>query len=477
MHKMNRKSNFQTYQNMKTKKILFVAGTICFVVLLAMAVVAQDYIFELLSGGGGCVMAAAAFAGAPEEQTVQGVVGTVKDESKTDGFVRQEVNKPTFSQKLAKIFPSRFPMDTILREIGTGSTKSDIYKYPSVVARGVQAKVKEANTAATAPEVATIKMVSVHALSLNGNLLVPNYTATGPDAAATKVSSGVSPLPLVLHIVEIDRSAKTIKVYPVNASGVPAFEADTTFYRMGSAMDQEAARSSDPTVMPTYDTNYVQTNMCTISQLFAQEVQEKETEWGMADMKEMALFDFRYQNEMNALFGVKRELVDPISQKPKYMMDGIIRKVGNTLVRDADQSVEKFLIHAIAKTFDANNGSDTRVMFYGSEFGIGLSESATFQKQLEAGKTVVKFGITWNEVETNSGRLLCKMHTGLALAGYGSAGLILDVANVRKVEQLALQTKDLDLDTAGERRSKDTRVLEAFTMEVTNPDTHTLMFL
>ena len=69
------------------------------------------------------------------------------------------------------------------------------------------------------------------------------------------------------------------------------------------------------------------------------------------------------------------------------------------------------------------------------------------------------------------------MHTGLALAGYGSAGLILDVANVRKVEQLALQTKDLDLDTAGERRSKDTRVLEAFTMEVTNPDTHTLMFL
>ena len=41
---------------MKTKKILFVAGTICFVVLLAMAVVAQDYIFELLSGGGGCVL-------------------------------------------------------------------------------------------------------------------------------------------------------------------------------------------------------------------------------------------------------------------------------------------------------------------------------------------------------------------------------------------------------------------------------------
>ena len=460
---------------MKTKKILFVAGTICFVVLLAMAVVAQDYIFELLSGGGGCVMAA--FAGAPEEQTVQGVVGTVRPESKTDGFVRQEVNKPTFSQKLAKIFPSRFPMDTILREIGTGSTKSDIYKYPSVVARGVQAKVKTANTAVTAPDVATISMVSVHNLSLNGNLLVPTYTATGPDAAATKISSGVSPLPLVLHIVEIDRSAKTIKVYPLNASGVPAFEADTTFYRMGSAMDQEAARSSDPTVTPTYDYNYVQTNMCTISQLFAQEVQEKETEWGMADMKEMALFDFRYQNEMNALFGVKRELVDPISQKPKYMMDGIIRKVGNTLVREADQSVEKFLIHSVAKTFDANNGSDTRVMFYGSEFGIGLSESATFQKQLEAGKTKVKFGITWNEVETNSGRLLCKMHTGLALAGYGSAGLILDVANVRKVEQLALQTKDLDLDTAGERRSKDTRVLESFTMEVTNPDTHTLMFL
>lgn len=460
---------------MKTKKILFVAGIACLVVLLAVAVAAQDYILELLSGGGGCMMAV--FAGAPVEQTVQGAVGPTTEASKTDAFVTQEVNKPTFSKKLAKIFPSRFPLDTILREIGAGHTDSDVYKYPSVVARGMQAKVREANTAAQAPALATIKVVSAHALSLNGNLLVPTYTATGSDAAAVKVASGVSPLPLVLHIVAIDYAENTIKVYPINASGVPAFDADTTLYRMGGAMDQEAARSSDPTVMPTYDENYVQTNMCTISQLFAQEVQEKNTEWGMADMREMALYDFRYQNEMNALFGVKRQLVDPVSQKRKYMMDGIIRKVGNTLTRAADQSVEKFLIHAVAKTFDANNGSDTRIMFYGSEFGIGLSESATFQKQLEAGKTVVKFGISWNEVETNSGRLLCKMHTGLAHAGYGAAALILDVTNVRKVEQLALQTKDLDLDTAGERRSKDTRVLEAFTTEVTNPDTHTLMFL
>lgn len=460
---------------MKTRKIIFVAGLVCFAVLLAAAFAAQDYLLDLCFGGGGCMLAA--FAGAPVDQTVQGAVAPTTDQSTTDNFVTQQVNKPSFGKKLAKIFPSRFPMDTILREIGAGSTRSDIYRYPSVVARGMQARIKEATTAVTAPSLATIKLVSAHMLSLNGNLLVPNFTATGPDAAAVKVAASVSPLPLVLHIVAIDYAENTVKVYPINASGVPAMEADTTLYRMGGAMDQEVARSSDPTVMPSYDENYVQTNMCTISQLFAQEVQEKETEWGMADMKEMALYDFRYQNEMNALFGAKRELVDPVSQKRKYMMDGVIRKVGNVLSRDNGMSVEKFLIHAVAKTFDANNGSDTRVMFYGSEFGIGLSESATFQKQLEAGKTVVKFGITWNEVETNSGRLLCKMHSGFAHAGYGAASIILDVANVRKVEQTPLQTKELDLDTAGERRSKDTRVLEAFTMEVTNPDTHTLMFL
>lgn len=460
---------------MKTKKILFVAGIICFVALLAMAVVAQDLVLSAFSGGGAVMMAA--FAGAPVDQTVQGTVAPTTDASQTDAFKTQEVNKPTFGKKLAKIFPSRFPMDTILREIGAGTTKSDIYKYPSVVARGTFATVKEANTEASAPSVATIKLTSAHMLSLNGNLLVPNYTATGPDAEPSKLGSGVSPLPLVLHIVSIDYAENSVKVYPINASKVPAFDVDTVFYRMGGAMDQEVARSSDPTVMPTYDENYVQTNMCTISQLFAQEIQEKETEWGMADMKEMALYDFRYQNEMNALFGAKRELVDPVSQKRKYMMDGIIRKVGNTLSRESEQSVEKFLIHSVAKTFDGNNGSDTRVMFYGSDFGIGLSESATFQKQLEAGKTTVKFGITWNEVETNSGRLLCKMHSGFACAGYGSAAIILDVTNVRRVEQIPLTTKDLDLDTAGERRSKDTRVLEAFTMEVTNPNTHSLLFL
>lgn len=459
---------------MKTKKIIFIAGLLCSVVLLAVTVVAQDYFFELLSGTG---LTMAAFVGATVDQTATGPVSPTLPGSETGAFKTPEVNKPTFGQKLSQVFPARFAMDTILREIEKGETKSDVYKYPSVVSRAMQAKVKTASTEVAAPGIATIALVSTHMLSLNGNLLVPSYTAISSADAPVKMSSGVSAMPLVLHIVEIDRPANTVKVYPVNASKVPALTTDTVLYRMGTAMDQEAAMSSDPSVLPTYDENYCQTNMCTISELFFQQIQEKNTPWGMAEMKEMALYDFRYQNEMNVLFGAKAQLVDPVSQKQKYLMDGIIRKVGNTLRRESSQDVEKFLINSVAKTFDGNNGSDSRIMFYGSDFGVGLSEAATFQKQLEAAKTTVVFGITWSEVVTNSGRLLCKMHNGFSHAGYGSAAMIIDPANVRKVEQVPLQTKNLDLDTSGQRRSKDVRVTETFTVEVTNKDTHSLLFL
>lgn len=460
---------------MKNKKIISSLGLIGLVLLLGVAVFAQDFIFELLFAGGGVSMAV--FAGAPADQTVQGTVTSTLPGSETGNFKKPEIDKPSFGKKLTKVFPAKFMMDTITREMDSGTCDSDVYKYPSVISRAMQATVKTASTPAAAPAVATIELVSAHMLSLNGNLLVPSYTAIGPTVEATKMSAGVSSLPLVLHIVAIDYAANTIRVYPVNASKVPALEVSAKLYRMGVAMDQLAAMSSDPSVLPTYDENYCQTNMCTISEGFFQKIQEKETPWGMAEMKEMSLYDFRYQNEMNLLFGAAAQIVDPVSQQRKYMMDGLVRKVGDTVQRPPDMPVEKFVLNATAKVFDGNNGSDTRLMFYGSDFGLALSESATFQKQLEAGKTEVVLGITWNVVETNNGRLLCKKHDIFAHAGYGGAATIVDPANIRKVVQVPLHSTKLDLEKAGKQRSEDVRIDETFTLEVTNKDTHGLLFV
>lgn len=459
---------------MKNKRIISLLGFAGLLILAFVAVLVQDMLMEALFTNVG-ILSATAFAGAPASETIEGTVGTQKPGAETDKPAPQDVNKPSFSKKLCKIFPSKFMLDTITRELPEGSCDSDEYRYPSVVSRGTQATIKTAVTAVTAPEVATIVLDSVHMLSPDGNLLVPNYAATSPDEAAVEVSNGVSSSPLVLHIVKIERETNTIKVFPVNASGVPALPASTKLYRMGTAKDQMAAMSTDPTSMPTFDSNFCQINMCTISEGFFQKLQEKETEWGMADMQEMALYDFRYQNEMNLLFGAKRALLDPISGKYKYMMDGFVRKVGHTITNPNTALNEKFINNAVAEIFDGNNGSEARLMFYGSDFGVKMADGAVFQKQLDAGNTEIKFGITWNVIETNFGKLLCKKHDAFSLCGYGSAAMIIDPANFRKIVQKPLGVFDLDLERSGQQRSQDKRIDESFTLEVTNKETHGLI--
>ena len=430
---------------------------------------------EVISSGA-AVLCAAPLA-ATAEVTHQGVAKSVGDDSGMDDFNVPQVNKPTVSQTITKVMPSLYPLDTMLRELRTGTTKSDIYEYFSVVARGTFAKVKTAVTETSAPAITTIALDSAHMLSLDGNLIVPSYEATNAGAKATKVSAGVAKRPLVLHIVGVNYAGPSIEVIALNASAVPALAVGTTLYRAGTAKDQLAAMSDDPQILPIKDRNYCQINMCTISQSKLQSLQEKEVTFGMAELQEQAIMDFRYQNEVSALFGYGREIIDPKTNKAKYTMDGFVQKVSKFLDKGTASSITKEVINGwMADIFDCNNGSDTRIMLYGADFATAMANSAAFEKQLEAGKTEIKFGLKWKAIETNHGTLLCRMHTGLGMNGYGSAAMVIDPANIRRVEQIPLTEEQLDLDKSGRRRTDDVRLMESFTLEVTNPDTHAVLF-
>lgn len=466
---------------MKNNKRILLYGLLVAAVAVAVGMVFDqilpDFILGLLGNESGMTMAFA-FVGAAAADTAQGTVKPTLDGSTTDNPRKPEIDKPSFSKTLTKIFPSKFPLDTITREMPKGKTESDEYKYASVVARAIGCVVKATVTETAAPALTTIQLNSAHMLSVDSNLMVANYNATGPDAKASVVSGelAIAPSPLILHVVAIDRAASTISVFPINASHVPALTAGQFLSRVGVAKDQVTAISDDPISLPTFDSNYCQINMATISEAYFQKLQEKEVEFGMADMQESALFDFRMQSEMAMLFGAKRFFRDPKTGKDKYMMDGFVRKVGHTIDNKGAGVTEKYLNNALAQIFDGNNGSEARIMFYGSDFGLSLAENATFQKQLEAGKTKVKFGITWNEIETNQGVILAKKHDAFQMVGYGKAAMVIDPANFRRIEQKPLTVYDLDLEKSGISRTKDRRIDESFTLEVTNPETHGLIF-
>lgn len=439
--------------------------------------VAGFFIAPFLAAAGTGAALAAPFAGAPAEQTIQGTAETTLPGSVTDGFKHPEMNKPSISQKLTKIRPSATPLDTILRELDSAVSHSNEYKYYSVQGRGIAQKVAVATTAGVDGEVVTITLESAHIFSLDGNILVPSFSASSPQQPATPVTSGVSYSPLILHIVNIDRAAKKITVFPVNASAVPAIPANTLMFRMGTAKHELAAISEDPSSQPTSDSNYCQIHMTTVSEGIYQAMQEKEVRHGLLDIKEEALFDFRMTNEVDGLFGYKREIIDPVSQKAKYMSDGMIRKITKHLDKGSASAVtDDVLIGWCADIFAGNNGSEERIMFYGSGFGVDVATAATIQKQLEAKNTEVKFGLTFNRIETVHGVLLMKLHNVFEQYGYSDAAMVIDPANIQRAIQKPLEATTLELDKTGKSRSKDVRIDESHTLAVMNPDTHAMLY-
>lgn len=415
--------------------------------------------------GGGAILADA-FAGAAE--TTQ---GTATEAAKPAH------NKSSVDSVLHKIMPSQFPMDEMLRKLSTAKTDSTKYEYFKVRARGVSALVAvDVEPSSSTPDIATITVSSAHIFSQDGNILVPSWEATGVGVPAKAAATGVSFSPLVLHICSVDRATNKIVVKALNASAVPAIKGNTVLFRMGTAKNELAAISEDPMSQPAKDYNFCQIHMTTVSEGVYQKLQEKEVQYGLAEFKEQALYDFRMTNEIDALFGVAREF-DDIEGRHKYTSDGLVRKItkkiekGNTV----PSVTEDILMGWAADIFDGNNGSDTRILYYGTEFGKAIANCRTIYKSLEAGKTEVKFGLTFNRIETNFGTLLLKYHSLLNRYGYGSAAIVVDPANVYRCIQKPLEATELNLDKSGQKRSKDIRIDESHTLAVTNPETHAII--
>lgn len=219
---------------------------------------------------------------------------------------------------------------------------------------------------------------------------------------------------------------------------------------MASAKDQDAAISNDPHATPTKDYNFCQRNIMTVSENALQALQEKEIEYGMAEFKEQAFLDFRYQAETQTIFGPRtlvdgvadgENFIDPITQKRKLHMRGLLDfNIQNVTIprNDPDAAINSMM----EQMFSVNNGSEERIMLYGAGFATFLANSKLWTKQMDAKSTEVKFGIRWKTIESNFGVLRCIYHPALSLLGpYTDCAIIIDPANIRRVDQIKLHQR------------------------------------
>lgn len=425
-------------------------------------------------------------SGASAAETNLGTVNTHIVNAAHDKATIHEINKPTTSQKLAKIGWSNAPLDTFLRNIGKGKTNSDTYQFFSVTARGVACSTGSTGLSAASDFKEggfTLKMATgVHSLSLSGVLVVPKITVDGTVAKAIASGDKVALKPLMLHIAEINYSTGDVFLVPINAKTSTSTLANTTFYRAGIACDQDVAKTDDPQAMPVKDQNFCQRMLCTISENMYQALQDKEVEYGLNDFRDQAILDFRLQSEMAAIFGggavAKENFIDPKSYKRKLHMRGVLDFDIQHITKTSGEEIDKYLNRVMESMFAVNNGSSERLLIYGAGFATALANSDWWNKQLESNKTEVKWGVTWKMVESNFGSLRAIMDPALSLTGeYSDCALVIDPAHIRLVEQVPLQERKLDLVSAGIRNSKDIVLEESITLELTNPKAHGLLVL
>lgn len=472
---------------MKHRKIigrLVAVFAVAAIVAVAICLGWADQLVDLLTGGagaaGGTMMAAVGSAIASEAETNRGTVESSKvDEN--GNIVRQGANTPTVWDKITKVYPTKAVFDTLLRtkfKRAPVKTNSFKFEYWSVNSRGILTTVAQASTAGSEGDVVKLTLSEAFMLSLDNNLIVPSFTASGPDADAVAVTNGEPSLtPLVLHIVKFTPEDKQITVFPINAKSVPAIPAGTKLYRMGTAKEEKAAYTDDPTQQPYDAFNYAQIRMLTLSETIYQRMADKDAEWGMADMIDQALYDFRITNEADALFGARGEFLDPISRKVKHTMGGLTSVGGlNTIDVSGETKLTNAIVnHIAAETFFGNNGSDRRVLLMGKDAAQQMQLVESVSKQLAANNTEAVGGIKFKVFEALAGTFDMIYSPVLDLYGYQNKAIAIDLDNVYRVERKPLEEVNLNLDEAGISRSKDIRLDECWTLAVTNPRCHAII--
>jgi len=389
-----------------------------------------------------------------------------------------DLDKNYISKKVTEMRPSATPLDTIMRSITNGvDIKSFVSDYYAVDSRPIKDTVKTLYTKpADGTTTADINVNNIGAWSADDTVM--SYGVAGNDGGA-----------LVCFVISKNVGTSTIKVQPLNGplgTGanaanmiVPTHPLNTILVRMGNCKHELDAQTSPYAIIPVKDYNFMQIFMAQVEESTFQKIHDKEVDWSFTDYEAQNIYDMRQTMEFSFLFGVRSKFTDLVNAKERYATGGITRFITKGLeygTGGADRTItDATFVDWTKAIFTGNSGSETRVFFGGDALTANISKISTVQKQIEAKKTEVKWGIKFNQIETNFGVLLYKHHSLLDHAGWGEKGIVLDINQIEKHTMKPMATRKLNLKESGQR-NVDAVVLEETTGVITRyPDTHAII--
>jgi len=355
----------------------------------------------------------------------------------------------TVDQRITKMRPSATPLDQILRHATSKTTKTMEFGYYSVDIRGVKATTTAAYTAVTTVDGAELTVDNPGLFAVTDTLYVPSKTGF------TESYVGAPTTALILYVRAV--GATSITVQAVNGaeltSGndgmyVPSLASGTVMYRLGRAAAEGDVRTSPYSALPTKQKNYCQIFKCEIAESSIQAMSSKEIPWSPNDIEEQAVYEWRMGMEASFLFGAKRKVYDSLKKAWVYSTGGVVNSISKH-IDVAATITDAVLVDVTKQIFVGNSGSRRRILFAGSGLVAKLSNVGTVQKQLEAGNTVVVWGIEWKEIRTNFGTLLLLQHDLLDMYGWENKGIVLDPSCLDKWTFAGLERLEVDTKKSG----------------------------
>jgi hypothetical protein len=405
-----------------------------------------------------------------------------------------ELLQPDVSQKITEMFPSRIPLNHILRKLGTvphhGEHGSGAYKheYYSVDFRSITGEVATAYTVPQTPTQTAELTVSNARMFTKDDTVIPVFTSPTSAQLGYDYTTGaaVQKGNLQFVIVAINYGQNKITIQPTNglrataanssSATVPAIPANTPLIRLGTALSELDAQAAPYGDLPGKDFNYLQTFGAQFEVTPEQLAHFKEVGWDLSKIKSRTFREMTESQERSVLFGQRSLFTDAVDMDEKYTMGGLLYYVNNVFNYTKSSGFTKANYNAMMRQlFAKNSGDSTRYMFMGSGFAERLSNLEETFKVSEKPVPEVFFGIKFRGFVGNLGQIDTILHPALDMAGMADDAIILDFSNLNLVNWGGIEVTPLSLKESGQRNVVAHFIKEKLSLEVCYPETHMIV--
>ena len=395
------------------------------------------------------------------------VLTTAVSEQATPGLLRNAID-----ERIVKIRPMATPVDQLSRCAGARSCGSMKVDYYAVDVKAVSARLS-AEIADDEFETDTANnQVTIRVTTDANGIFSPTETVLFPDVAADGVSGHD---PLMLYVTEADNKGFTAVAvgYDADITALPcgSIGKDTRLVRMGRAATELDVQTAQFESLPRKRTNFCQIFKMQVEQSTLQKLANKEVGWTFSDQEEVAIIDMRQGMEKNFLFGRKAKITDPGKHEDIYLTGGIWNQTDNTFSYTPATLDGGKLIELCRAAFTGTGGNTRKILLGGSGLIEALSK-IQYDKNVEAGKTFVKWGIEFKEIRSNFGSLYVIHSELFDQCCPENDGFVLDPDCLTKYCHVPFHTETLDLRRSGQRNTDAIVVTEASCMVLRHPNAH-----